>query len=138
MKVIDRDEVILNGRYLVTDPCYVYGGDGWDEFCKLLWADKQQTGGGITLFEIDGKEVPVMSTRYGDGGYPVVQDGEFAGMLGVDAGLFCFIPWGEEQITIGTIVELQGKLTYHNGDAFIDDNVVVDTSGESFEDKNYD
>ena len=33
-KTIDGP-VALNGRFLITDPCYVYG-DCWTEFCKAL------------------------------------------------------------------------------------------------------
>jgi hypothetical protein len=135
MRVIDRDEVVLNGRYLITDPCYVYGDCDWDKFCKLLWANE---GDGITLFEIDGKEIPVMSTCYGDGGYPVIDGKLQVGTFGVDAGLFCFIPWDAEDDDRGVVLDIKGKLMYSNGDAFINGNVIVDTSGNSFEGEEYD
>ncbi len=130
MKVLDKHPIELDGRYLITDPCYVYGdydGGGWDEFCTLLWANKDD----IVLFEIDGKEIPVMSTRWGDGCYPVILDGHEVGSFGVDAGLFAFIPTTAESDNRGPIVELKGRLTYENGDAIVDDKLVVDTSGDS-------
>ena len=137
MKILDKNEVILNGRYLVTDPCYVYQRDDderWSQFCRLLWDEK----GDITIFEIDGKEIPVMSTCYGDGSYSVIVDNQTVGRFGVDAGLFCFIPWeaeSDESRTMGPVVDIQGKLTYSNGDAYLNGNIIVDTSGESFEEE---
>jgi hypothetical protein len=174
MRVIQTNEpIVLKGRYLVTDPCYVYGNENWSEFCDLLFAHEAKAAGGhptdvakshlglgeeywerrieaekkfaearrsiITLFEIKGKQIPVMSTAYGDGGYPVIdpKTSNYLGSFGVDAGLFAFIPWSEDshgmRSDLGTIIEIDGVLTCNNGDAFIDGKVVVDTSGDSWD-----
>jgi hypothetical protein len=189
MRVIQTNEpIVLKGRYLVTDPCYIYNdGDGdWGRFCDLLFGNEERVAGVsrksiplpdydslgkmadpkeaikaimdankayeakrneadikwgesrrsvITLFEIDGKQVPVMSTAYGDGGYPVFDPttGTEVGSFGVDAGLFAFIPWTGElgmRSDLGTIIELEGVLTCEGGDAFINGKLVVDTSGQ--------
>lgn len=140
MRVIETKEPIrLKGRYLVTDPCYVYGNDDWSRFCDLLFANQELVGrNAITMFEINGKHIAVMSTAYGDGGYPVIDPntGDHLGSFGVDAGLFAFIPWSEGshgmRSDLGTIIEVDGVLTCDNGDAFIDGKVVVDTSGDSW------
>lgn len=190
MRVIQTNEpIVLKGRYLVTDPCYVYGDGDWGRFCELLFGNEERVAGVsrnniplpdydaignmadpkeaikaimdadkafeakrreaeikwgesrhsvITMFEIDGKRVPVMSTAYGDGGYPVFDPttGIEAGSFGVDAGLFAFIPWTGEsgmRSDLGTIIELEGVLTCEGGDAYINGKLVVDTSGQSHE-----
>lgn len=136
MRVIETTEPIrLKGRYLITDPCYVYGDSDWSKFCDLLFANREP----ITLLEIDGKLVAAMSTAYGDGGYPVFnpKTKTYAGSFGVDAGLFAFIPWCDDKPAFyGTVVELDGILTYQNGNAYINGQIVVDTNGEvDFEDE---
>lgn len=185
MQVIKTNEPIrLSGRYLVTDPCYVYGDGDWSRFCDLLFENEgyaaskvpypdlnqvdsiedpkerikamfdldrqyeaarreaerkhnEERRNMITLFEIDGKRIPVMSTAYGDGSYPVFdpETGLEVGMFGVDAGLFAFIPWNHEshgmRSDLGTIIEVDGVLTCDNGNAYINDKLVVDTNGES-------
>src|SRR5688572_1293743 len=162
MRVISTDRILLKGRYLITDPCYVYGDDDWNKFCELLFGNEEQVTGVsektvprpnydaidcpdpkdtikaifaldkeyeaarreaqlklnerrrsiITLFEIRGKQIPVMSTSYGDGYYPVFNPltGYQVGSFGVDAGLFAFIPWEAERSDLGPIIELEGEL----------------------------
>ena len=192
MRVIQTNEpIVLKGRYLVTDPCYVYGNDDWSNFCDLLFNNEELVVGVsrrdipkidynaiekiadpveraqamsdackaydalrsdvdakygdrrrhvITLFEIDGKQLPVMSTAYGDGSYPVFdpKTGIYAGSFGVDAGLFAFIPWTEDshntRSDLGTVIEVDGILTCDNGNAYIDGKIVVDTRGETDQD----
>lgn len=196
MQVIQTNEpIVLKGRYLITDPCYVYGDGDWTKFCNLLFANEEHVAGVsrkaippidynaiekiadpkealramldankafeerlreverrynesrraiITLFEIDGKRIPVMSTAYGDGGYPVFNPntGFEVGGFGVDAGLFAFIPWDDNSHNmrrdLGTVIELDGVLTYEGGDAFINGKLVVDTSGRNVADEDED
>jgi hypothetical protein len=126
MRLINKDTIQLSGKYLITDPCYVYD-DQWDEFCELILQHSLES---FLLFEINGTEVPVMSTRFGDGRYPVIQEGKEMGHFGVDAGLFAFIPTTEEigQSYYGAVIELHGELTYKDGNAFVDGKLVVKTS----------
>lgn len=179
MKVLEKEVVHLSGRYLVTDPCYLYSNDDiilWHEFCDLLFQNEERVCGVIktkelteeeqsklsveerlrylatnpgsetldetkisrrsviTLFDINGKEVPVMSTAYGDGMYPVFNPstGALAGSFGVDAGLFCFFPVHDVNESLyndlGPILDLNGVLTCKEGDAYLDGILTVRTS----------
>lgn len=79
------------GRYLITDPCYVFGNphEFWLEICHVL-NDRE------TALEIGGYPVVIVGTAYGDGEYPILREhrAQFTqlGTSGVDAGLLAIIP----------------------------------------------
>lgn len=142
MKIINCNPVVLSGRYLVTDPCYIYGDQDWDTFCDLLFGGVGLNNSlpSITVFEIDGKIIPVMPTAYGDGSYPVFdpKTGNRIGGFGVDAGLFALIPWDVDshdlpRKSLGTVVEFSGVLNCVGGNAFVDGKLIVDTAGSTNE-----
>ncbi len=85
-KHIDGPLILPAGKYLVTDPCYVYPDKFWSEFCNLI--------GDGGLLSADGKNFFVWGTAYGDGAYPVFSEssGEIKGEAAVDAGLLAIIP----------------------------------------------
>jgi hypothetical protein len=125
MKTLNKKDILLDGNYLITDPCYIYEDD-WNLFCDLLW-DGENNNNGITVFEIDGKEVPVMSTKYGDGYYPVYDKNFEVGGFPVDAGLFAVIPWKDKDSNDGPVLTLKGKLTYKDGNAYLNGELLVTT-----------
>lgn len=70
------------GKYYIGDPCYVICNDRWDEFCTAMWDTKD------SVFDFDGYDVGVLSTKWGDGCY-LASNGA---SLGVDAGVIGAIP----------------------------------------------
>lgn len=86
------------GKYLVTDPCYVmddYCGEemlgAYDRCCNITLGSNRY--GMFRLVEDDPKSVVfVFGTAYGDGGYPVYENGCHLGNSSVDSGQIAFIP----------------------------------------------
>lgn len=98
----------------------------------------------IMAFVLDNILVPIMKTAHGDGWFPVfspVADGKDkptrVGTIGVDSGLFCLLPENAApKITqsivddnLGAVIDLSGKLVYSGGNAWMNANILVDTSG---------
>jgi hypothetical protein len=107
--------VLPKGRYYVGEPCYVVPDNLWSQVCDLFIYDKieRKAGDFQTSYPApdsrDGqiikyKDIPffVCGTAYGDGCYPVKQNGKTLAHLGVDAGLLSIIPselvkqWGKQ------------------------------------------
>jgi hypothetical protein len=90
----------------------------------------------MTVETESGKYPVVMfNTAYGDGNYPVLNDGVLLGNSGVDAGLLSFIPAElieelEASDFLGTWVELpyDSKFRVEGGDAHVGP-LFVDTCG---------
>ena len=86
------------GRYWVGDPCYVYPDAEWSDFVDLMYDYDEEGGhevchlkdGGIATY--DNVQFFISNTRWGDGYYPLIQNGQIIGGLGVDAGLLSVIP----------------------------------------------
>jgi len=81
---------------LVTDPCYVFGHIdevSWDDFCDGLFDTEDSHGARILSYK--GIEILVCDTAHGDGSYTAYASANQKGDFGVDAGLFCFIPYSE-------------------------------------------
>lgn len=121
----------LEGKYIITDPCYLIDHEDWGEFCNLL------NDHDITCIEVDSRKYWVMSTRWGDGSYLVFLGGKKIGSFGVDSGLFCV---GEvhEKTSCGsdglyTFCNLRGTLSYVDGNAYLDGSLLADTGGDDLE-----
>ena len=79
----------------------------------------------------------IWGTRYGDGGYPVIDQEELVGVAGVDAGCLAIIPmelvneYQEAYVSgDGVVVSIVGEFTprFEEGDGFFG-NISVITSG---------
>jgi hypothetical protein len=85
-------EELLNGQYLVTDPCYVIRDDSaWSKFCKKLFEGGDTENNWLL---VDGELVYAWGTADGDGSYPVYVNGELSGEACVDSGTLAFVPMG--------------------------------------------
>lgn len=136
MKTIHKDKIVLDGRYLIADPAYVIDKLDWHLFNTLMMEREEhpsQDRRGIITFKINGQEVYICHSRFGQGCFPILHNGEDSGILGVESGLFAFFPWGEtlDRDDRGPILELKGELSYSNGNSYVDDEVIVDTNGET-------
>ena len=129
------------GRYLVIDPCYIFGNDNalWDRICNALFPNKETLE--QLVMSIDNDKVYIFGTNSGDGVYPVYQESVQIGDCGVDAGLLSFIPKevidGIENADdgLGVWVDIvdDAKVFYEEGDVTVGD-LFVDTS---FTNENY-
>ena len=135
---------LTKGKYLVIDPCYVFGEPGllWTTICNGLSHYEETCGLGkvdsvfmSVVTKSNNYQVLIFGTAYGDGVYPVIDDGRCLGNAGVDAGLLSFIP--AELIKeigasdrLGVWVELpeSASIEVSNGDARIG-SLFVDTGG---------
>jgi hypothetical protein len=133
IKKVDVNTLCLpEGQYFITDPCYVIKDDGmWKQVCDLLdWESL------IVVLEINGHLIPIMSTAYGDGSYPVYKDGVQVGQFGVDAGLFAIFPdnntFGFPGERLGVKVDLKGELFYEDGDAEVGDVEVFTSENDPY------
>ena len=98
-------------EYYVGDPCYVIDDNRWDEFCKALWTQQEESekagrGKYNYPFYIDWVvddntfTVEVWNSPFGDGTWNfsnTVKEmrGWIAGVeMGVDAGLLAIVPYG--------------------------------------------
>lgn len=132
------------GRYLVVDPCYVFGDDDalWSKICDAFYPndDNPKEWKRELVMSVDNDKVYMFGTNSGDGVYPVYQDHSQIGSCGVDAGLLSFIP--KEVVDeidcsltrtgggdLGTWVDIDDdyKVKYEDGDVSVA-NLFVDTS----------
>lgn len=105
------------GKYVISDPCYLYPDNKWDEFCDQLWKiEHNHTKNGVKMIDDSGNEFLTIGTAYGDGGYPLYENGVLlTDDLCVDSGLLSVIPlevaksWGRmnELNNLGYIIELK-------------------------------
>jgi len=123
------------GKYLITDPCYVIGGDPyWGEMCEWIFEDEERRDpfytkiGEFTIFN--------WGTAHGDGSYPVEDNNGVSGLAGVDAGMLAVIPMeyilqNNLDASCGVVVELKEEATpeVDGGDLTLG-NICVNTSGE--------
>jgi len=88
------DERLAAGRYLVIDPCYVFGEprELWEKICVALNENPDRDMRDPLIMTIGDNDIFIFSTAYGDGCYPVLQYGKIIGECGVDAGLLSFVP----------------------------------------------
>lgn len=145
-----EDSVSLNGKYFVTDPCYVIPNEQWDEFCENLSKaeEKSKNHSCICTFDMNGKKAVVFGTAYGDGEYPVYKNDIFIGRCGVDAGLLSLLPVTEEELNdedqyvlpvaqLGVFVELNTTLEMpkEGNVVSVDDGFKIITDGEDEEEE---
>jgi hypothetical protein len=78
---------LAKGKYVITDPCYVYPDEEWGSLCDKLKDDSN----GIEMDYNETKFV-VIGTAFGDGGYAVTKAGRTIAIVGVDSGLLSIIP----------------------------------------------
>lgn len=81
----------LSGKLWIGDPCYVVPDASWDDVCTQMFSGRFKDCSEY-LFRSYGVEFFVAGTAYGDGCYPVYQNGIRIGSCGVDAGLLSAIP----------------------------------------------
>lgn len=90
-----NDKIMLKkGKYLCTDPCYVYdkgeNRDNWSKFCNRLF--KMDGRDGVVTRDEEGNEFLVIGTAHGDGSFPLYENNNLIANLSVDAGLLSVIP----------------------------------------------
>ena len=82
------------GKYIVTDPCYVFDGDfdgsgnDYDRCCDVTLG-----GDSYGYLRVEGGVCFVFRTNFGDGCYPIYDNGSEVGQTGVDSGQIAFIPY---------------------------------------------
>jgi hypothetical protein len=82
-----------HGRYVITDPCYVFPSEMWVDLCEQIFCnDDRKDGCDTGVIEMDGHQIWWSCTAYGDGGYNVRKGGAKVGEFGVDAGMFAIFP----------------------------------------------
>jgi hypothetical protein len=94
VKLVPALELKQEGRFFVTDPCYFFGEKFWDAHVKVLFDTRYEE---IQSFLVDGINIYVGSTKYGDGAYEVREqlpygDTKVAGKVDVDAGMIAMFP----------------------------------------------
>lgn len=119
----DGPFVVSAGRYYVVDPCYVFGADDdlWSRLCSYFFPDVAP-GRSCFVMRVDGYDVWVGSTAFGDGTY-AVRTSKDVGTVGVDAGCLCLVPveladkWGDSGSKSGHLVEIHSSsdLKYSKG-----------------------
>lgn len=86
-------QTFKKGKYLVGDLCYVYPDDEWSDYVNENFKNArygEDIAGAILTY--NGIDIFTCATAYGDGEYPVIQDGKEIGSFGVDAGMTALIP----------------------------------------------
>lgn len=90
-----KSPVFEPGKYVVIDPCYVFGNNDtfWNDFCYFLGNQRYVYG----FIEIDNYYVYYFNTKYGDGQYPVYKKDDVDNtyepkFIGVDSGMLSIIP----------------------------------------------
>jgi hypothetical protein len=118
------------GKYYIGDPCYVFNDETWDTLIEKHW-DSMRHG---EIFELNGQQLWMHSTKFGDGVYDDQNGTEY----GVDAGLLGIVPIaliedpaGEEN---GTVLEFQRSVvvSYDNGTFYIG-NITIKTGDDDLD-----
>ena len=144
-----------NEKVWIGDPCYLFGGDAardvndaWGEvFCTDDLFFKDRTG----VFSFGDFYVAFSDTAHGDGCYPVTRGFDRLGEFGVDAGMFCIVPWKliEQYFPAwleshypgaGVVTTVTGCVIFDDdqvGDAVVGD-VTICTTGEDDEEEDDD
>ena len=135
----------VRGNYLIIDPCYFLGAEPfWSNFVSELYSDKFKGANPITM-NAEGYDVFMFNTAYGDGVYPVFNNGMQIGEAGVDAGMLCVVSmefiekFCKESIDLGVVVNLEETSTPEgeNGNLTLG-NIFVDTAFEDDEEEEED
>ena len=74
--------------YIVCDPCYVMLPEAYDQLCDLMYPTDWQTNGTVNELKINGHDLWVHGTAYGDGTYSSNSSISFA----VDSGTIGAVP----------------------------------------------
>ena len=89
---IPPDMVLPVGDYIVVDPCYIFADDPfWSAFVDYSFPVDEPARDEV-MVEVDGKPFYIFSTAYGDGCFPVYEDGVPKGDASVDAGVLSIVP----------------------------------------------
>lgn len=129
------------GEYYIGDLCYVMHSE-WKDLCDLMIINREVIDGG---YSVNGKEIFIASTAYGDGEY---QD-EHGNEYGVDSGSLGIIAIKDiseedkENIKLGHIFTFKEQFQVSACDGgFIFGDVRIDTNDpdedEEWYDSNYD
>ncbi len=136
--------IVPSGRYYVVDPCYIFQGDNdlWDSLCAYSFPEGMPMRQSFVM-HIDGYDVWVGSTAFGDGTFSV-RTSKDVGIVGVDAGCLSLVPveladkWGDDGKTLGHLVEVRCPvdLEYSKGNwsVGVDCEVITDGSDRSDDD----
>lgn len=76
--------ILKKGKYLISDPCYCYPDDDWQQNYDIFTENN--------YVEIDDYTLFSGSTAYGDGVYKLNKGNKIFGRIFVDAGLIAIIP----------------------------------------------
>ncbi len=110
---------LKKGQYVITDPCYVFPDDMWNDLCDKAFCNDDDNG----VLDVDGFNIWWGQTKYGDGEYNVRLGGSSQGSFGVDAGLFAIFPiefinkhGSKHSInSLGVKIEMEGLVQYNDG-----------------------
>lgn len=122
--------VYVKGYFEVTDPCYVFEGDEYDDCCD--------NNDGSVIKLSTGKVINAY-TCWGDGGYAYYDmEGNEVGIFSVDSGQQCLIQ--REKDSQRGLIYLEGDLQTDDGDFILIKNdgskvVITDTSGRLYKEK---
>jgi len=115
---IARDQTYYaDGKYLITDPCYIIPDSSWLAFADLYWKLPDSAG----VLAVNGHRMWVGHTAHGDGSYYVESaDGCNFGSFNVDAGMYAIIPLAlvkELDADLdGVVTQLYGTVHFNDGD----------------------
>jgi len=141
---------MLEGMYIISDPCYIIPDQYWTEFCDTLEMSErvdEMTEGKFRKrmysFLFKGHRMYVSGTAYGDGGYLGKKNGDdIDTIFGVDAGLLAAIPvkfvheFGKEHENEGYYTMISGGDAYYeDGDVVFGDVVIETDCIEGYEDE---
>jgi len=108
--------IITGGKYIITDPCYLFKSDEeWQELCNEYFG--KGDNGGVINYE--GYKIFWSVTHHGDGSYETFVNGIRKGLVGVDAGLLAAIPFELAKKLA------QGFLDSDNEDVYIETNLTT-------------
>jgi hypothetical protein len=140
-----------HGRYMITDPCYVFPSEMWSDLCEQIFCNDERKGcSDIGVIEMDGHQIWWSNTAYGDGGYDVRKGGVKVGEFGVDAGMFAIFPIEFvqkykpdliEERRLAAVVDMCGTVTTSGGKRGGDmkcGDITVDTSGNDQDEEDED
>lgn len=81
---------LIRADYIVCDPCYVMTDEAYEQLCDLMYPKNWEVTGPVNHLKINGHELWVHSTMYGDGTYCSNSEIDFD----VDSGTIGAIPLG--------------------------------------------